>query len=190
MKTPNKANARLLSNLFPSSSLCSSRKRSNTFDPTEECVATAHQKKKKAAIRYKPNKIAVILVVNLEKGVPKGKYRRHLKSDGNELTIEVKRNMSAKQVKNCILREFSIGDYQVLCSTQDGKLTVAANQQPSGDYVIENICKRKFPFYICERSEEEIEVSVYHRKGGRWNVLCLGWRATPPMQNKQTTPYV
>ena len=91
MKTPNKANARLISNLFPSSSLCSSRKRSNTFDPTEECVATAHQKKKKAAIRYKPNKITVILV--LEKGVPKGKYRRHLKSDGNELTIEVKRNM-------------------------------------------------------------------------------------------------
>ena len=84
-------------------------------------MATAHQKKKKAAIRYKPNKVTVILV--LEKGVPKGKYRRHLKSDGNELTIEVKRNMSAKEVKNCILREFCIGDYQVLCSTQDGKLT-------------------------------------------------------------------
>ena len=61
----------------------------------------------------------------------------------------------------------------MLCSTQDGKLTVAANQQPSGDFVIENICKRKFPFNICERSEEEIEVSVYHRKGGRWKCGAL-----------------
>ena len=150
LKTPSKASAKVLSNLFPTSSGGGSRKRSSTFDPTAECVASARQKKKKAAIRFKASKITVILVSSPDKGVPKGKDRHKLKRDGDEQVIEVKRNMSAKEVKNCILRAFLIENYNVLKSTQDGKLSIAENQMPAGDDAIENITKRKFPLYICE----------------------------------------
>lgn len=76
MKQPSKANARLLSNLFPSTT--GMRKRSNSFDPTEECVAVAQQKKKKKAIQLRTCKVKVMLV-DASKGVPKGRIRRELR---------------------------------------------------------------------------------------------------------------
>ncbi len=155
LKIPNKANAKVLSNLFPSGGR--SRKR---FDPTES-MTSAHQKKKKAAIRFKPSKITVILVSNPDKGVPKGKDRRKLKTDGDEQIVELKRNMSSKEMKNCILRAFVIENYVLLKSTQDGKLNIAKNQKPTGDDVIENITKRKFPLYICESDKVRKLLNMY-----------------------------
>ena len=59
--------------------------------------------------------------------------------------------MSAKEMKNCIPRKFCIGDYQVLCSMQDGKLAVVANQHPSGDGIVDfefsYIHKKRMPSY-------------------------------------------
>lgn len=148
MKQPSKVNARLLSNLFPSTA--GTRKRSNSFDPTEECVAASQQKKKKKAIRLRTCKVKVMLV-DASKGVPKGKTRRELREKELEKTMDLKRNMSFQEVKNVILRAFGICGFIVLSSTAESKLNVATNQQPTGDEVIECVTKRRLPMYISEK---------------------------------------
>ncbi len=136
MRAPAKADAKAISGLFPSTSGGVSRKRF-----TVPFLGGASQKKKKTPIRFKPSKITAILVGNPQRGIPKGRDRRKLRKDGDEKVVELKRNMSAKEVKNCLLRAFLLDDYLVLKSTQDGKLSIATDQQPSGDRVIENITK-------------------------------------------------
>ena len=82
--------------------------------------------------------------------MPKGKIRKQLKSNGRENVIEVRRNYSAQEVRNLIIRAFGFADYKILTCTQDGKFVVAKNHLPSGDDVIEGITKKKYPLYIEE----------------------------------------
>lgn len=148
LKKPSKADAQVLKNLFPSSS--STVKRAGaTFDPSDECVASVQQEKKKKAIRFKSSKITV-LAVDAAKGIPKGKYRKELKKNGSEKTIEIKRYFSPQNIRSTIIKAFGFSDYKILNCTSDGKLIYAADHLPSGDDVIEGMTKRKFPLYIEE----------------------------------------
>ena len=74
---PSNAHTEALRDLFPSSSSSKRIQLSNAFDPTQPCVALENQKKKKAS-RCKPSKVTVIVVEDLRKGLPKGKYRKEL----------------------------------------------------------------------------------------------------------------
>ena len=84
---------------------------------------------------------------DIKKGVPRGKCRRELKKNGFEACVELKRNMSAQEVKNVILRAFDteakVTDYQVLSSSQDAKLCVAEHQHPNGEDIIEKTSLKK-----------------------------------------------
>lgn len=91
-----------------------------------------------------------VLAVDSTKGVPKGKYRKELKKNGREKVIEIKRNYSAQEIRNAIIRAFSFTDYKILSCTLDGKFTYATCHVPTGDELIEGITKRKFPLYIEE----------------------------------------
>ena len=76
MKKPPSAAAQVLSKLFVSSS---QKKRANdAFDPTEECVASAAKKQKKA-FRSKPSNITVVPMPEYVLTVPRGKRREKLK---------------------------------------------------------------------------------------------------------------
>ena len=147
MKQPSKTDVQKLRELFPSTT--GLRKRSSAFDPTEECVAKFQQQKKKKAIRFRTCKVKVMLV-NAGEGVPKGKVRRELQEKKLEQTVDLKRNMSFQEVKNCIIRAFSISNFTVLNATKEGVFNIAANQQPTGDEVIESITKKRLTMYICE----------------------------------------
>ena len=157
IKQPSKADAQVLRNLFPASG--PSRKRSYTFDPTSQCVAADQQRKKKKAIRNRVSKVTILQVNNVARGIPKGKYRRELKKDGQEVVVKLKRNMSAREVKNSLIRGTKLSNYQILAPSQVGKLVYAENQDPTGDEVIENITKRKFPMYISEK-EHVISMAI------------------------------
>ena len=92
-----------------------------------------------------------MLLVDSDKSVPKGKYRKQLKKDGHEAVIEVKRNFSSQEIKNLILRAFKISDYNILNCT-DGKFIIAKNHLPAGDDLIDGITRGKFPLYIEAKS--------------------------------------
>ena len=135
-----KPSAHALSSLFPSSST-TAQKRPSHFDPTAECVATASQKKKKKAIRSRSTKVTILLV-DPSKGIPKKNYHRQLKENGFEEIIEVKQNMSSVEIKNAITSAFGEINYKILCP-RDGKFVVGANQNPTGNELVEIMTKRK-----------------------------------------------
>jgi len=136
LKKPTKANAEVLSSLFPTTS-AQKRSSKSTFDPTDECVAALSQKKK--AIQCKSTKVTVLLV-DPAKGIPKSKYRRELKENGCEEVIEIKRNMTFDQVNSEILKSFGTTDYKIL-HPKDGKLILGSNQTPTGDELVEIMTK-------------------------------------------------
>ena len=137
----------MLSSLFPSSSTQKRKAPSDTFDPTLECIANSAHKKKKKAVRNRSTKITV-LIVDRDRAVPKGASRRKLRDDGYEEVIEVKRNMSSKDIQKVIVKAFGNINYTIL-AVQDGKFIVGDKQRPTGDELVETLTKRKAPLYIC-----------------------------------------
>ena len=63
------------------------------------------KRKKRKPFDSKNSKVTV-LAVDSTRGIPKGKYRKELKANGFEKTIEVKRNFSSQEIKNEIIRAF------------------------------------------------------------------------------------
>lgn len=50
---------------------------------------------------------------------------------------------------------FGCTKYHILSCSSDGKFVVAKSDLPTGDEVIERICKKKFPLYI-EITDDEV----------------------------------
>lgn len=148
LKKPSTADAQALKSLFPSSAAL--KRPSTSFDPSDATIT--QQKKKRRAIRFKSSKVTV-LAVDSTKGVPKGKYRKELNKNGRVQIIEIKRNYSALEIRNEIIRAFNFTDYKLLSCTLDGKFTYATSHLPTGDELIEGITKRKFPLYIEEMTK-------------------------------------
>ena len=98
--------AKVLSELFPSSSVTQKRPL-KSFDPTAECVALPQQKKKKAATRQKFKSTDVFMLPKFSRNILKNKERKALKCAKRNKKIMINHQMSALQVKNVIRREFA-----------------------------------------------------------------------------------
>ena len=96
--------AKILSRLFPSSVSCPPKRPLKAFNPASECVALSQHKKKKA-FKSKPSNVQVIMVYD-KSTIPRGKPRKMLESQGKVQKIELRREMSSREVNNCVLRSF------------------------------------------------------------------------------------
>ena len=148
---PSSTDARVLSQLFPSSSSRPMKRSSQkAFDPSAECVAYQQQKKKKA-FKSKPSNVIVILVSD-PSVVPRGKSRKKLEHDERVKKIEFRREMLSFEVKNLVLRGFkhieNLVGFTLLEADQGGKLHPSGNQAPNGEYIIVDARRKNGPIYI------------------------------------------
>lgn len=133
---------------------------SSAFDPTQPCVALDQQKKKKG-VRCKPSKVSVIVVEDIRRGIPKGKYRKELAESGRIVGLEIYRYMSSLQIKNAILRAFShlpLHTFQYLVCCDKTTLILNADQNQDGNTIINTIQAVKGSLYIL-KCKESVEVS-------------------------------
>lgn len=157
---PSNAHSEALRDLFPSSS--SKRIRlSDAFDPTQPCVALEYQKKKKA-VRCRPNKVTVIVVEDLGKGLPKGNYRKELIQLQRVVSLEFYRYMSSTQIKNAIIRGFKhlpLHCFKYLVCDRKVLLVVNADQDQDGNKIINSLQPGKGTLYLLEC--EEVSLTIY-----------------------------
>ncbi len=116
-------------------------KRSPSFDPSVE-----HKPKKtKKAKRVKPTAVKLVAVKDPQKGVPKsGKRRKECVKENRIQTVDMNRSMSSQEVENVILRAFkhvSVKAYTILEANQQGHLTKAECQEPTGDVIVDRVVK-------------------------------------------------
>ena len=149
---PSEAHVRALKTLFPSSSSAPRKRNSLAFDPLDECVFSQEQKKRNGA-RMKTVQVCVFVVEDYTKGVPRGTARKKLIDNQHLVKVELRRNMTPSQIRATILKEVShlgISNAFTMLECNGHRLVVAADQQPTGDNVIEIALKRKGAiFYIC-----------------------------------------
>ncbi len=152
-RQPTKPHAKILRQLFPSSS--SKRpKLSSAFDPTKPCVASKQQQQKKS-VRCKVSKITLILIEDKRRIVPKGKYRKGLEDNGRIKKTEFRRDMTSLQVKNkikTVFSQFSLFNPSFLTCEEGSTLCLECdgNQNPDGNQVVDSVQSRKGTLYIME----------------------------------------
>ena len=120
-------------------------------------------------MRIKPSNISVVLLRGGGSPVttiPRGKHRKNLLEYGRIKKIEFTREMSAQVVKNKIIAAFSgqsdfHSSYSLLSQSQDGRLSVADNQYPSGEQFVEKALKHRGNVYLIAK-KETTEKEVYH----------------------------
>ena len=157
---PSKAEASALSKLFPSTPPLP--KVPSGFDPSRDLVCAA-QKKKKKAVRVKPSSLNLALHVGTT-AIPRGKHRKKLLESNRIQKVEFTRYMSAQIVKNKIVAAFSsqenfCGAYTLLSQSQDGRLTLAENQYPTGQQFVNNALKHRGNVYLCYKNSKEVRIT-------------------------------
>ena len=150
-----KVEAASLSKLFPSSP--SLPKFESNFDPGGDCVFSAQKQKKKAA-RVKASKLTLTLLHGSAGTIPRGKHRKTLQTSERIQKVDFTREMSAQVVKNKIIAAFSgqkdfNSAYSLLTQSQDGRLSTADNQYPTGQQFVENALKHRGNVYLVPRKE-------------------------------------
>lgn len=148
---PVRAHAKVLQQLFPSSS-AKRPKLSGVFDPSRPCVAAEQQRKKKAA-RSKPSIITVVLTEDKRRVVPKGKHRTALNDSGRIKKAEFTRAMSPEDVMKTLRAVFPGLSEPIFLECEVGNtqcLVEADNQQLDGNELISSAHKRKGSVYIVE----------------------------------------
>ncbi|KAF3980805.1 MAG: hypothetical protein HFP76_00190 [Methylococcales symbiont of Iophon sp. n. MRB-2018] len=158
---PSRLEATALSKLFPSSQ-ASLPKLAANFDPGSDCVF-AEQKKRKKSARVKPSKLnlAFLRARRVPTTIPRGKHRKDLVTNGRIRKVDFTREMSAQVVKNTIITAFSElqdfnSSYNILSQSQDGRLTLADNQYPSGVQFVDKALKHRGNVYLT--CMEEVQV--------------------------------
>lgn len=143
VKAPTQAEAKALASFFPSSS-----RAQKPFDPAAHSVVRDRQMKKKAAIkRQRDSTMTVVMMDHYSPSIPKGKNRQKLASKGKIQSIKFNRGMSYQEVKNKIIRAFSVNDFVVLdCDTSGHSLIKCEDQHIDGEKVI----GRKGGLYLCK----------------------------------------
>ena len=102
---PTAAEAKALAMFFPSASNPSTTKGDEkplSFDPSESCVVLNQQKRKKAALKLKNQRLVNVSVAMLKKYspiVPKGKVRQRLASEQKILNMKFSCDMTADDVE-------------------------------------------------------------------------------------------
>ena len=157
MKNPTPFETAAQGTIFPATS--SSKLHVPTaFNPNEECVFSSQKKRKKVA-RIKPSRLSLTLITGKESSIPRGKHRKSLETRGRIKKVEFTREVSAQAVKNKIVATFREQEdfqslaYRHLCQSQDGKLSTADNQFPSGKDFVENALKHRGNVYLVPVDE-------------------------------------
>lgn len=147
---PSSTDAKILSRLFPSSVSRPPKRTLKAFDLAAECVALMQQKKKKA-FNSKPSNVQVIMVQD-KSIIPRGKVKRSLEDQRKVQKIEFRREMSIREVTNCVVRHLKhVNDlfrFNLLEADQSGRLHPSENQEPDGEYIIVNGRRKSGPIYI------------------------------------------
>ena len=125
-----------LREMFPSSGGKVPQKRpSSVFDPLSECVAES-QKRKSANQRMKPRNITVVVLEKSASRVPQRTAKRKVHDAARIKKVELRRNMSAPQVKAAIIHTFqnlpNISRYTMLVANQSGYLALAPCTSATG----------------------------------------------------------
>ena len=112
------------------------------------------EKKKKKAARCKPTQIAIVVIKDKERGVPRGNYKQQLLREQRIVKTKIYRAMNSDQVKSAILKaitHLNVAEFIVLECVNGQKLVEAENDSPDGNAVVESISRRKGrTFYILE----------------------------------------
>ena len=105
-----------------------------------ECVFSTEKRRKKAA-RNRGTNLTVTIVNDYSKGVPTGKQKKQLQSDGLVKKVEMFRTMSSEQVQVRIKQQCALKNFQFL-QVDGKKLSIASHQLVNGDELIESAIKR------------------------------------------------
>lgn len=95
--------------------------------------------------------VCVFVVEYYTKGVPRGTARKKLIDNQHLVKVELCRNMTPSQIRATILKEashLSISSAFTMLEYNGHRLLVAADQQPTGDDVIECF-KAERGYFLC-----------------------------------------
>ena len=151
----------MLGGLFPSAP---KRAAAEAFDPNDDLSAFAKAKKKK--FRSKPSNITVVVLDKFKHNIPRGKRRDQLKTAGRVKVIQVQRNMSAKQVRNCIKQGFKtlpLTEWTYLNSSSYGLLSISEVQDLTGEDVVSKYAKGSL--YVSEGEVPTENVRLFESRG-------------------------
>lgn len=100
-----------------------------------------------------------MVVEDLSKGVPKGKYRKELEQSEQKVMLEFHRYMSSIQIKNAILQAFKhlpLHSFQYLLCKDKTSLVLNTDQSQDGNKIINSIQTAKGFLYLlkCKESAE------------------------------------
>ena len=155
VKKPPKDHKNILRKLFPSSSSPSTSNSESSkssipvFDPSNDCIFVKEQKakkkatKSKSAPRLKLTNVTLMVVQDVQKGVPRGVYKESLIKKGMAMRIKLHREMSESEVQakmRKILQPY-FSDYTILDC--DGIKLIPRHNHPSGAELIESAMKRR-----------------------------------------------
>ena len=134
---PSEANAKVLSSLFPA---CGSKgmKRPLKFDPTDECVASEQQRRKKAVTpgKGRPKQLQVVILEDIPPTIPKGIARDHLRKENRIKNLHFYRSMSVYETMNIITEAFKDINLKFLQAYKSNCLREADEQALDGAGVI------------------------------------------------------
>ena len=99
----------ILRKLFPSSNSAASsqcKPSSKPFNPSDDCVFVNEQRRKKKAARklLKNTCVTLMVIKDIQKGVPRSSYKASLIDDGISMTILLNHEMSSDQVGEIITK--------------------------------------------------------------------------------------
>ena len=83
-------------------------KRPLKFDPTDECVASEQQRRKKAVTpgKGRPKQLQVVILEDIPPTIPKGIARDHLRKENRIKNLHFYRSMSVYETMNIITEAF------------------------------------------------------------------------------------
>lgn len=120
------------------------------FDPSADCVVLDSKRKKKAAIKRKPERFVTISVVMMKKfipSIPKGKQRQRLASQGRMQGLKVTHSMNGQEIRNKIMDAFKVSKFTILETDKTGHILLkSCDQEIDGGMVIQ----RRGCLYLCE----------------------------------------
>ena len=161
----------ILRKLFPSSNSAASSKckpSSKPFNPSDDCVFVSEQRRKKKAARKSPTRVkntcvTLMVIEDIQKGVPRGSYKASLIEDGMSMTILLNREMSSDQVGEIITKALVSKNipYYTLLECNGVKLSPSVEQHPSGSTVIKLAQKRRGnTIYVLQKHHGDSETEV------------------------------
>ena len=121
--------------------------------------------RRKETSRCKPSKVTVIVVEDLRKGLPKGKYRKELTQSQRAVSLEFYRYMSSTQIKNAIIRGFKhlpLHCFKYLVCDSNVSLVVNADQDQDGNKIINSLQPGKGTLYLLKCQEVSITIHLLY----------------------------